>query len=110
VNTFLLLAYGLLVAVLSLRPGGAGIDEPWDKLAHFVTYAIFAVLARRAISEPRGFAAACVGIVAYSALLEVVQSYVPGRVMSGLDLLANALGVALGGIAAGRLNGSGARG
>jgi VanZ family protein len=37
----------------------------------------------------------CIGIVAYSGLLEVAQSFVPGREMSALDLLANTSGVLL---------------
>jgi len=103
------LAYGLLVAVMSLRPANGAIIEPWDKLVHFVVYAIFAVLAHRAVRGRRPFAIACVGIIAYSALLELLQSYVPGRVMSGLDLMANMLGVALGAVAAKRLYGGGER-
>jgi VanZ family protein len=100
VNTLVLAAYALFVAVMSLRPADSISLQPWDKLLHIVTYAIFALLARRAIGGDRRFAAASLGIVAYGGLLEVAQSLVPGRVMSGYDFLANALGVVLGALAA----------
>jgi VanZ family protein len=38
----------------------------------------------------------CLGIITYSALLELGQSYIPGREMSLYDLLANIGGVILG--------------
>lgn len=109
-NTVVLMGYALWVAVMSLRSTGNAALEPWDKLLHFVAYAIFAVLAHRAIRGKRRFSTACLGIVAYSGLLELAQSYVPGRVMSGHDLVANMLGVAAGAAAARWLNGGGVRG
>jgi len=92
VNTLVLVAYALLVAVLSLRPADSTEIGSWDKLLHLVTYAIFAVLALRATGTSRGFVVACLGVMVYGGLLEVAQSYVPGRVMSGYDLLANGRG------------------
>ena len=109
-NTLVLVGYALFVAVMSLRSTGSASLEPWDKLLHFVTYAIFAVLAHRAIRGKRWFSAACLGIIAYSGMLELAQSYVPGRVMSGHDLAANMLGVAAGAAAARWLDGGGVRG
>jgi VanZ family protein len=43
----------------------------------------------------RHYVYVCIGIVAYSGLLEIAQLLVPGREMSAFDLLANTLGVAL---------------
>ena len=40
----------------------------------------------------------CLGIIAYGGLMELAQSYTPGRMMSGYDFLANTLGVVLGAI------------
>ena len=104
-NTVVLVGYALFVAVMSLRSTGGAALEPWDKLLHLVTYGIFAVLAHRAIREKRRFSAALSSICAYSGLLELAQSYVPGRVMSGHDLAANMLGVATGAAAARWLDG-----
>lgn len=92
-GTALLVFYALFVAFVSLQPGGGTSVGPYDKLAHFVTYGIFAVLAHRINFAGRDYIFLCIGIVAYSGLLEVGQSFVPGRHMSALDLLANTLGV-----------------
>lgn len=86
----------MLVAFLSLQPGDGSFIGPYDKVAHFVTYGIFAALAHRMRLPARHYVYACIGIVAYSGLLEVAQSFVPGREMSAFDLLANSSGVLLG--------------
>ena len=74
--------------------------EPWDKVGHLVIYSIFALLGCRVIYNRQQFIFLCVGIIAYSGLMEVVQSFMPGRVMSGYDLIANAIGVLLGALIA----------
>ena len=94
-NTLIFAAYALFVTVASLRPGGGSSFDPWDKLLHFATYAIFALLAYRVFGGGRRYAYACLGIVAYGGLIEVIQSMMPGRFMSGYDFLANTLGVAV---------------
>lgn len=91
-----MLLYALLVGYLSLRPdsGGQGLlVEPWDKAAHFVTYAVFALLAWQARGVALPFGALCLAIAVYSALLEVGQSFIPGRQLSGADFIANVLGI-----------------
>lgn len=98
-NTLVLIAYAALVAAASLRPAGSSSLDPWDKLLHFLTYAVFAALACRAVREKRRLLYACLGIVAYGGLMEVLQSFMPGRVMSGYDFLANTLGVVAGALA-----------
>ena len=95
-NIILFAGYALLVAFFSLRPNGAAVVGSYDKLAHFLVYALFASLAYRLRLANRTYAYLCLGIVLYSGLLEFGQSFVPGRQMSALDLLANGLGVALG--------------
>jgi VanZ family protein len=95
-NTLVLAAYALFVTAASLKPGGGSSFDPWDKLLHFITYAIFAVLAYRVFRGQRRFALACVGIIVYGGLIELIQSWMPGRFMSGYDFLANTLGVVAG--------------
>ena len=95
-STALFVSYALLVAFASLRPTGAAAIGSYDKLAHFIVYAIFAVLAYRLSLLKKSYWYLCLGIVFYSGLLEFGQSFVPGREMSALDLLANAAGVVLG--------------
>ena len=98
-STFLFLGYAGLVSWASLSPGGSTDIGANDKLAHFLTYALFAVFAFRLRLGAAGFILCCLGIVLYSALLEYAQSFIPGRTMSGLDLLANSLGVLVGAMA-----------
>ena len=61
--------------------------------AHAVEYAIFAVLLLRALDAR--LAAFAAGI-AYAITDEIHQSFVPGRVASGIDLLVDAVGLAVG--------------
>lgn len=92
-------SYVALVAFASLLPAGGALVGSYDKSAHLVIYAIFAILAYRLGLTRRRYVYLCIGIIAYSGLLELGQSFVPGRQMSGLDLLANTLGVLLGVVA-----------
>lgn len=96
-NTFVVLLYTVFVAVLSLSPGTGTSIDPWDKLAHFGTYAIFTVLVWGITGYDRRFIIACLCIVLYGGIIEITQSFLPGRVMSGYDFLANTLGVVIAG-------------
>ena len=97
---FILSCYTALVAYASLRPATTSGLDPWDKLGHFVVYTLFAVLAGSAARTRRELLLLCIAIAAYGGLLEILQSFQPGRVMSLGDFLANAGGVLLGGLAA----------
>jgi VanZ family protein len=88
--------YALLVAFASLSPGTGVSIESWDKLAHFLSYGLFAILGFGLAGSRRGYFFLCLGIVAFSGLMEVGQSFVPGRFMSAYDMLANVVGVLLG--------------
>lgn len=92
-------SYVVLVTLASLLPAGGALVGSYDKSAHLMIYAIFAILAYRLGVTGRHYVYLCVGIIAYSGLLEVGQSFVPGREMSALDLLANTCGVLLGVVA-----------
>ena len=97
-HTTVFIIYAAIVTVTSLSPGGTQSIEHIDKVGHLLVYYIFAVLGYRMLGNKRYYLYMCFGIVAYSGLLELGQSYIPGREMSALDLLANILGVALGAI------------
>jgi len=88
--------YGLVIAYVSLAPLPEGAPITNDKVAHLAAYALFVLLAAAMALPRRTFLVVCVLIIAYSGLLEVVQSFIPGRHMSLMDLVANTLGVALG--------------
>lgn len=102
-NIAVFIFYGALVAFVSLRTVDTGQIGSWDKVLHLGVYAVFAILAYRVFRDARQYSYLCIGIIVYSGLLEVAQSFVPGRFMSPYDLLANILGVLLGALVAGRL-------
>jgi VanZ family protein len=95
-HTLVFFCYTVLVAVLSLRPAGGPGIEHLDKLTHLLAYYIFAVLGYRMLNGGRYYLPLCLGIIAYGGLIEVAQSYMPTRLMSGYDLVANTVGVVLG--------------
>jgi VanZ family protein len=85
--------YGAAVAFFSLTPVDEVFFSIWDKLLHFGCYGMFALIAWWSATRDKTFYVLCAVVIAYSALMEVGQSFVPGRMMSGLDIVANALGV-----------------
>lgn len=103
-HTAIFFIYAVLVAYISLRQGTGASIEPWDKLLHLLVYYIFSVFGYRATRAGRGYWLVCLGIIAYGGLLELAQSYTPGRYMSGEDMLANTLGVLLGALVVKRLS------
>jgi VanZ family protein len=88
-----IIAYGVVVAFYSLTPVDEEFISIWDKLLHFGCYGLFALIAWWTATRAKTFYLLCTVVIAYSALMEVGQSFVPGRMMSGLDIVANALGV-----------------
>lgn len=97
--------YAVFIAFVSVRPMSSASIEPWDKLFHLILYGVFAVLAYPVFKENRKYLYLCAGIVLYGGLMEFAQSYMPGRVMSVYDLMANTVGVVLGAVIAKKLLG-----
>ena len=95
-HTIVFILYAGIVGVVSLYPGGDGSVDHLDKVAHLLVYYIFAVFGYRMLANKRYYLYLCLGIITYSGLIELGQSYIPGREMSGFDLLANIAGVVLG--------------
>uniref|UniRef100_A0A7C2GH54 VanZ-like domain-containing protein n=1 Tax=Thermus islandicus TaxID=540988 RepID=A0A7C2GH54_9DEIN len=99
---FLFLALSWMGALwwLSDQPTpGGGLPHPWDKLAHFLAYALLGALWRRGLSR---FAPAFLLSALYGVVDEGHQSFVPGREAFGLDLVADFLGAYLGARGGGR--------
>jgi VanZ family protein len=95
-HTIVFFVYAGVVALTSLYPGSNESVEHLDKVVHLLVYYIFAVFGYRMLANKRHYLYICLGIIVYSGLIELGQSYIPGREMSALDLLANIAGVALG--------------
>lgn len=94
-NILNFLIYTVFITYVSLRPKSGVSIENWDKVGHMLAYFIFALVGYRVVSESKQYMFLCFGIVIYGGLIEVAQSYVPGRMMSAYDILANTLGVAI---------------
>ncbi len=69
-------------------------DLGWDKLNHLAAFATLAVVAVLGRSGTYGLVGGA--LLAYGALIEVLQSYTPTRVGEWADLLADGVGIALG--------------
>ena len=87
-----LFIYGAVIGWFSLTPVDQYPINIWDKLVHFLVYAIFVGIAGYAAGSDRNLVRITCGIILYGVLLEVMQSFVPGRSMSALDGVANSLG------------------
>ena len=92
------ITYAGIVAVVSLLPGVNDGGENLDKVVHLLVYYIFAVFGYRMLNNKQHYFYICLGIIVYGGLIELGQSYIPGRDMSGFDLAANTAGVALGAV------------
>lgn len=89
----------VLGGYLSLRPGSG--QAQWfahaDKLIHASGYAVLAWLAFGLFGTRRARIFAMAGLLLYSGLIEIVQgTWAIGREADPWDLLANAIGIAIG--------------
>ena len=64
------IVYAIAVAFFSLQPGSGVNLDPYDKVAHFLTYGVFAGLAYRMNLSFRRFICVCGGITVYGGALE----------------------------------------
>ena len=85
-----------VAAVLALALATPGRYLPttgWDKANHALAFGVLAVLG--GIAYPGRLARLLVALLAYGALIEVLQSLTPDRSAEWLDLLADAVGLLL---------------
>ena len=86
----------LTIAWLSLTPTET-ITIGNDKISHFIAYGILMIhVGLLTFPKTKSFLLGIVLALSYGALIEVGQHFVPGRYMSGYDMLANAGGVFFG--------------
>lgn len=93
----------LVVAVCALAFLPAPPQElstGWDKLNHALAFACLAAAARFGFPTRRAPVAIVPALLAFGALIELVQAFVPGRAAEGADLLGDAVGIAIGLLAA----------
>ncbi|MDX3904696.1 MAG: VanZ family protein [Pigmentiphaga sp.] len=88
-------AAALGILVLSLLPPATPLPSTgWDKTNHLLGFGVLALLARFAYPGPAWPRLA--GLLAYGALVEVLQSLTPYRSAEWTDLIADGLGILIG--------------
>lgn len=84
------------VVVLALVPAPPKeLTTGWDKSNHLLAFAVMAWLGCKAF--PNRLVYVMFGLLANGAVIEVLQSFTPTRFADWLDLLADGLGIVLGG-------------
>ena len=93
---YIFVGWMVFVTVMSLIPGGGvALGEKGDKIAHFGVYFITSLLFYYAFRYrfERIDIYAVLFAFGYGGILELIQLFVPGRICSLKDLLANFSGV-----------------
>lgn len=88
-----------VIAALAWMPGNqVPLSTTWDKLNHGLAFAALGFLAWGA--HPSRRVPAFVALIGFGVLIEVVQWYVPSRSAEWADLVADAIGLAVGALSA----------
>ena len=90
-------AAAVLVGTLSLIPGRAlPASQLGDKTEHFLTYALLGLIGAMTAHTRYRAALTILGLIAFGAMIEVLQKLSPGRYAEVGDALANAAGALIG--------------
>ena len=87
------------IVYLSLKSPQNGVNiQLNDKVGHFIGYGVlslhtFLVFGFKPLRKGIFL---IIGLIAWGVLMEGLQGFVPGREVSGLDIVANSIGVAIG--------------
>lgn len=91
----LFVALLLIVGWLALTPQPPReLTTGWDKSNHFLAFSTLMVCGR--LAWPRRWLVLFASLLAYGGTIELIQLYVPGREGEWADLLADAIGLAIG--------------
>lgn len=86
----------VLMTLLALQPMQAiGDITHVDKALHFIAYLVLAGLAFLFAQRFKPFLGWCIALAVYGAVIECLQSFMPGRFMSFADFIANISGIAV---------------
>ncbi len=87
----------LVITVLSLLPPKSGVEIPGnDKVGHFMAYFVFTVNCSLLTVRRGQLLWVLPFMILYGVLIEFLQGLIPGRMPSGLDIVANSSGVFIG--------------
>ncbi|MBI4774033.1 MAG: VanZ family protein [Deltaproteobacteria bacterium] len=96
---FLILSFGVLF-YLSLSPPTDGHQSEnalyEDKIEHVIAYGWLALLSAMAAKGKKSILAAVLGLIVLGMALEYAQTFIPRRMFSPDDMLANVFGVFVG--------------
>lgn len=94
----LLVVLGMAVCWLAFSPAPPpAADTGWDKANHALAFTVLAIVAELAFWPRRRRAAVnALGLLAFGAFIELVQSQIPERTGEWPDLLADGTGVTIG--------------
>ena len=85
-----------LMTILALKPiQTMGDITHADKVLHFLAYLVLSGLAFLFAQHYRVFLGWCIALAFYGAVIEGLQSLMPGRFMSFADFIANISGIAV---------------
>lgn len=104
----LLIIYGILILSVSSIPGNSiprFVFLSWDKLIHVIEYFILGFLSVSGINYKTNnqIIIICIACICFAIVDEIWQSFIPGRFSSGLDVIADGIGIIIGSIFALRL-------
>ncbi|MFN5784675.1 MAG: VanZ family protein [Flavobacteriia bacterium] len=87
----------LVITILSVMPPKSGVEIPGnDKVGHFLAYFTFTVNCSMLTVNKKQQVSILPILILYGILIEFLQGCIPGRMPSGLDVLANSSGVFIG--------------
>lgn len=94
----LLILLLLVISYLALSPAPPKtLDSGWDKLNHLAAFGCLAFCAFYGAGHARGrWLLAPLALLGYGVLIELLQSQLPPRSADAADVLADAMGIALG--------------
>jgi VanZ family protein len=95
----LLLLELLGIVYLSLKSPNGGVNvQINDKVGHFIGYGVLSLntFLDFGFKPIRKGILLMIGLLGMGAILEGLQGFVPGREVSGLDIVANSIGVVIG--------------
>ena len=91
----LLAAVGVITHLATTQQQYPVVRELSDKVSHFLAFYVLALLVDYSFPRTNLGIAKLGWLIAYGMLIEVVQSFIPNRTASLIDLAADGMGIAL---------------